>query len=188
MTIEELKTFAASWRTRAEVIVLVIFSVTVWYLSVPAPATVNEWHPATSAPQVVRVPKEIVKFKYLVVYKESAKKALNLPAEIKNDPAQHVVDSTVVPSDQHAQTVTTVADEKTGEVKTVVRIEPLPWLAAEQHGAIGIGYGITSGMLRGWSLNAHEDLLQVKALHLGVDGALLTGGAYFAGLGLAYHW
>lgn len=176
-----------SLRTRLEIAVAILCG-TVWFVTLPATAPVNEWHPATPAPQIKYVPKEVVKIQYVTVYKEAAKQKLDLPLEIKNDPAQHVVDSTVVQSDLHPQTVTSVIDEKTGEIKTVVRLEPLPWLAAEQHGSIGVGYGLTSGLMQGFALNAHEDLVQIKALHFGVDGSMFTGGAYFAGVGVAYHW
>lgn len=194
MNIDEIKqriseaTAGMSWRARIEIVVLVIFCAVVWYLATPAPAPVNEWHPATPAPQVKPLEKAPVKVQYIYVYPNKAKDSLNLPQPIKDDPAKQVIEATRVQADEHPQTVTTILDITTGKTETLVRIEPLPWLAAEQHGSIGVGYGLTSGLMRGWALNAHEDLLQIKALHFGADGSLFTGGAYFAGVGVAYHW
>jgi hypothetical protein len=33
-----------------------------------------------------------------------------------------------------------------------------------------------------------EDLLQVKALHLGLNASLDTDGAWFVGVGVGYRW
>lgn len=175
-------------RTKLEIIAGIIAAAVIWYVATPPTAPVNEWHPATQSPQVNGVSKEAIKPQQVIVYAPEAKKKLDLPTPIQDDPSKHVIESTIVPSDLHAQTVTTVIDERTGESKTIVRSEPLPWFKPEQHGSLGVGYGITSGLMHGWALNAHEDLLQIKALHFGVDGSVFTGGAYFVGFGMAYRW
>lgn len=177
-----------SLRTKLEIIAAIIAGGIFWYVATPTPAPVNQWQASTPSPQLEKVPQEAIKPPQVIVYKKAAKKALDLPPAIQADDNQHVLQSTSLPIDDHPQTCTTIIDEKTGKSETLVRNEPLPWFAVEQHGSIGIGYGITSGLMQGFALNGHEDFFQVKALHFGVDGSVFTGGAYFAGLGMAYHW
>lgn len=186
--IEAIKAKLREGRTQAEIAIIAALLAVIWYLSLPSDQPVNEWHPATPAPQVAPLAKEPAKVPQVYVYPKKAKESLNLPQPIKDDPTKQVIEATRVQCDEHPQTVTTIVDTTTGKTETLVRVEPLPWLAAEQHGSIGVGYGLTSGLMRGWALNAHEDLLQIKALHFGVDGSVFTGGAYFAGIGVAYHW
>jgi hypothetical protein len=175
-------------RAKAEILAGLIAAAVIWHYATPKVQTVGVWHPATPAPEVAKISTEQTKPVKVIVYQPAAKKALGLSSAVQADAAQHVQTATKLPINDHPTEFVTVLNENTGKTEVVVRNMPLPLLAAEQHGSIGVGYGITNGLMRGWALNSHEDLVQVKALHFGVDGSLFAGGAYFAGVGVAYRW
>jgi hypothetical protein len=175
-------------RTKLEVLSALIAAAVIWHFATPKVQPIGVWHQATPAPEVEKIGTEATKPVKVIFYKPAAKKALGLSSAAQADAAQHVQTATKLPINDHPTELVTILDTDTGKTEVVVRNMPLPLLAAEQHGSIGVGYGITNGLMRGWALNAHEDLVQVKALHFGVDGSLFAGGAYFAGVGVAYRW
>lgn len=157
-----------------------------WYLT-PPPAQVGQWTTATTAPQIKNVPDATITPAKVIVKAPIAKKKLKLPPEIQDDPNKHVLDAVRIKKDTHPVTVTTVIDEATGEVKTIVRREPLPWLALEQTGELRLDYGWKGGQ-QVMRLSLREDLLQVKALHAGVNLTLDSDGDYFVGAGVGWQW
>lgn len=163
-------------------------AVALWYVMKPEPAPVGGWQPAKEAPQVAAVPKESIVPPKIEVYTAPAKEKLNLPPSVKQDPHAHVLQSTRVPADDHPQTVTTLINDQTGQTETLVRREALPWLAAEQRGEARLAYGMKNGGVKVGRLSVQEDLVQVKALHAGVNASLDTDGRYFVGAGVAYKW
>jgi hypothetical protein len=72
-------------------------------------------------------------------------------------------------------------------VQTFTRREPLPWLRAEQTGAVSLLYGYKNGRPIG-RMMVREDLLQVKALHLTANAALDSDGQIFVGGGVSWGW
>ena len=152
------------------------------------PAPVGTTIVATPAAELKNQPKQDIAPPKVSVYTAPAKKKLNLPADVQDDPNKYVLGSAKLPADTHPHTITTVIDAKTGEVQTYDRRDPLPWLAAEQTGEIRIDYGYKSGLVKVGRLSLREDLLQVKALHAGVNVAVDTDGAWFAGAGIGYRW
>lgn len=160
----------------------------VWNYFKVDPAPVNTSTPAIKAPQVAAIPHQDITPPHVSVYAPAAKKKLDLPPEVQADPKQHVIEATVVASDDHPQTITTVIDDQTGEVQTFVRREPLPWLAAEQRGELRLDVGIKNALARVGRITLREDLLQVKALHAGLNASIDTDGQYFAGGGVGYRW
>jgi hypothetical protein len=159
-----------------------------WYFTAgPAPAATDKWTPAPPAKQVAVIPKQEIKPPKVKVYTPMAKQTLDLPDEIKRDPNLYVLQATKLPSDTHPATVTTIVDQNTGEVQTYVRREPLPWFAIEQTGEARIDVGLKGGQTIG-RLSMREDLLQVKALHAGINASLDSDGEIFIGIGVGYRW
>lgn len=152
------------------------------------PAPVGTTVLAKPAAELRGVPRQDIAPPKVPVYAPPAKKKLDLPADVQNDPNKYVLDSVKLPNDTHPHTVTTVIDEKTGEVQTFVRRDPLPWFKPEQTGEVRIDYGIKNGGIRVARLTFREDLLQVKALHVGVNATLDTDGQYFVGGGVGWRW
>jgi hypothetical protein len=162
--------------------------VAAWWYFKPVPAPVDTWHPATPAPQIITVPKTAIRPAKVSVYAPAAKSKLSLPQLIAADPAKHVLDASTIKADDHPQTIVTVIDEQTGDVQTFVRSEPLPWLAAEQRGELRFDVGVKNGLATVGRLTLREDLLQVKALHAGLNASADTDGSFFVGAGVGYRW
>lgn len=145
--------------------------------------------PADVAPQVAHVPTVAVPMAAPIrVYAPAAKAKLNLPAAIVAAPNKHVAAATRIKPDQHPQTVVTVVDTSTGDVETITRKEPLPWIAREHTGELQLSAGIKNGMARVGRISLREDLLQIKSFHLGAQASLDTDGQYFVGAGVGWKW
>lgn len=126
---------------------------------------------ATPAKQVAAIPKHqaVVKSGTVRVYESRAKIELKLPEAIKQDDAKQVLESTRVSSDDHDQTITTVLNTETGDTETLVRREPLPWLAWDTHGGIALGAGIKDGQPT-TSLEGRQNIFAIKEAHFGFRG------------------
>lgn len=175
-------------RTQLEILAALIAAGVIWYFATPKPAPVNEWTPAKPTPQLAAVPTEEIKPPEVKVYAPPAKKKLDLPPSLQDDPNLYVLSTARLPSDTRRQDVTTLINKETGETETFVRREPSPWLAAEQNGELRLDYGYKNGMFRAGRLSLREDLVQIKALHLGVHATLDTDGQFFAGAGVGWRW
>lgn len=158
-----------------------------WHLNTTT-APIDEHVPAKAASQVRDVPKVVITPTKIKVYATKAKKRLKLPDAMQGDERIHVVESTRVQADDHPQTITTVLNTETGETETLVRREPLPWLAFKKTGEARMDYGIRRGVDRVVRLSIRQDLLQVKALYAGVNASFDSDGQYFAGVGVGYRW
>ena len=159
-----------------------------YYATTTTPAPTEKWKPAQPSPQVETTPKQEIHPPAVKVYAPPAKQKLQLPDEIQSDPNLYVLQSTRLPNDTHPATVTTVIDASTGEVQTYVRREPLPWFAFEHTGEARIDVGVKSVAGTVGRLTVREDLLQVKALHAGINASLDTDGEIFVGVGVGYRW
>lgn len=158
-----------------------------WHLNTTT-APVGDHEPAKVAPQVKDVPKVDITPAKIKVYAPKAKKRLKLPDAVQENQNIHVVESTRVQADDHPQTVTTMINAETGETETLVRREPLPWLAFKKTGEARMDYGRRRGVDRVVRLSIRQDLLQVKSLYAGVSASLDSDGQYFAGVGVGYRW
>jgi len=98
-----------------------------------------------------------------------------------------VIGAVTVKPGERPTTVATVVDTDTGKSETITRTESYPWLAAEQRGEVRLDLGITPKGTAG-RLSITENLLQIKAVHLGVVGSFDTSGQMFAGVGVGYKW
>jgi hypothetical protein len=175
-------------RTKLEIAASLIFCAVLWWFATPKPAPVGQWNAAKPSTQVAEVPKESLTCKPVVVYAKPAKQKLTLPPSVQADANKYVLSANQVKPDLHPQTLTTIYDAETGQTDTLVRRDPYPWLAAEQTGEIWLGYGVKNGGVRVGMMSVTEELLQVKALHFGVSGSVLTDGSVFATIGAGYRW
>lgn len=152
--------------------------------------------PAAPSPEVAKVQTEQVAVKQIRVYKDEAKKKLNLPKDIQDAPQQKVVSASTVSPDEHPQTVTTVLDATTGESQVLVQDEPLPWIATDPHGELALDLVEKAGgpVAR---IQARQDLFQVKAVHFhvvaGADVPVPIMGMVgkpdaYVGVGVHYSW
>lgn len=166
---------------------LVALALAWWYFT-PKPAPVGSTVIAKPAPELRGQPTQDITPPKVKVYTLPAKKALGLSADVHDYPNKYVLGSARLPSDTHPHNVTTVIDAKTGAVQTYDTREPLPWLAAEQHGEIRLDYGFKNAGVKVGRISLSEDLLQVKALHAGINVAVDTDGTFFVGAGVGWQW
>jgi len=148
---------------------------------------------AKPAPAVVKVKRKVVPVKQVVVYAEEAKANLKLPPSVIANNEQQVTGATTVAPTERRVTVTSVLDTQTGETTTYTKPEPYPWIAVESRGEARFDYGYK--VSRGQTipmpvgrLSVVHDFVQVKGFHAGVNVALDTDGAAFAGVGIGYRW
>jgi predicted transcriptional regulator len=151
---------------------------------------------ATPAKQVADIPKHqaLIKSGSVRVYESHAKIELKLPDAILKDDTKQVIESTKVLADDHDQTVTTIVDTETGDTQTLVRREPLSWLAWRDNGSAGMYAGIKNGQPTA-RLEVKQNLFSVKAVHFGAVATLdhplnstLAKPDYFIGVGAEYRW
>lgn len=172
---------------------LIVACVMLWSSFTPSPAPVSQWQPAKVAPVVDAVPTVQIEIPKVTVFSAPAKAKLKLPDAIVQNPDAHVIAATQVKPDLHPQTVVTVINSATGESETITRRDPYPWAAATQSGELRLDYGykfdhFASGGKMIAKLTLREDLLQLKALHIGATASLESDGTMFAGVGLGYRW
>lgn len=161
----------------------VVAGAVVHYLKSPAEAS----KPAEVATDVKGEIKRSAAIKSVRVYRPAVKRSLNLPASILADPSEQVVAAAKVPADDRSHTVTTTINTDTGEAQAFDRRDPLPWLALDTRGEIGLAYGYkrSEQVAR---LSLRQDLVQIKALHLGAQANMDSDGEWFAGIGVWYRW
>jgi hypothetical protein len=122
-------------------------------------------------------------------YKPQVKTKLKLPPVVIASPTQVVTASSIVPSSEHRTEVSAVLDTTTGNTVQYIHLTEDPWLAPEQRGSVSLAYGIKlpTNELVG-RLALREDLVQIKGIHLGLQGTLDTDGEAFGGVGVSYRW
>lgn len=173
------------------VAVILAASLAAWWHFRTQPAPVSVPVIATPSKPVEHVGTETVTMP-VKVYKSESKKRLNLPKSLQDDPSQHVAASSTVKPDYHPHTVSTVIDDKTGEVTTYDTREPLPWIAVDNHGEAGIGYGMKYSPARGFGpvarITVRQNLLNVKAAQISLQGTLDQDGDAFAGVFVTARW
>ena len=175
-------------RTRLLLAVGLVAVIALYFYMKPAPMPPGVHVEATPAPEVSKVPTERVEIAPPIqVYKPTAKAKLNLPKPVQQDAAQHVIASSKTVNDERQHTITTVIDAKTGNTTTYDRVDPLPWIAVNTKSEVGLYYGYRGGeqVVR---LQGKQELLQVKALHLGAIATADSDGETFVGAGLWARW
>lgn len=171
--------------------VVIAIGTGVYFKFKPEPAPTNVHVEAKDAPQVARETTVPIKVdKPIKVYRPEVKRKLKLPDAVQADPAQHVVASSRTVPDERPHTITTVLDTSTGEFTTLDRAEPLPWIGVSTKTEVGAFYGIKNGQ-PAFRVQAQQELLRVKALHLGaVASADMVGGDVdtYIGVGVWARW
>jgi len=142
--------------------------------------------PLPAAREVKATPKIMWRTKYVYVYPDRAKKKL-LPKPVADDPAKKLIATGKLDAEERPYTLSTVLDTQTGESQVYARPDPLPWIAPGRHGAFGVNYGPRNGRT-GAEVYAWRDLLQVKALHVGVRASVDQHGDNFAGGYIEYRY
>lgn len=171
--------------------VIVAVAVALYFHFKPDPAPAGVHIPATQATELKRettVP--IAVATPIQVYKPATKAKLKLPPDVQADTKQHVVASTKTPNDERQHTVTTLLDTSTGVFTTYDRVDPLPWVAVNTKTQVGAFYGLKNGETA-IRIQAQQELLQIKALHLGVTASadVTRGGVdTFIGVGAWARW
>lgn len=173
------------WRLAAAAIVAALC--VAWWHFRPHPATVSIPVVASPSKAVKDAGRETVTMP-VKVYKAESKNRLNLP----KSPSEHLAASSTVKPDDHPHTLSTVIDDKTGEVTTYDTRDPLPWVAVNDHGEAGIGYGYKFSPGHGFGpmarLTVRQNLLDVKAARLSLQGTLDQDGSAFAGVFVTARW
>lgn len=165
------------------------------YLNWPHPAPAGgESVIAPSAPVLKKAPIVPVLIKAPIkTYQGETKANLKLPPLVIANPDKQVISATAILSNTHPQTVTTVLDTETGDVKTYTKTDDYPWLAVETRGEAGImyGYKFKSSELGAKPIGRFQvkyDVLRIKALTVGATASLDTDRDGFVGLGVSYKW
>lgn len=177
-----------SLRTFVEILATAVAAFLIWHYAKPQPVPVGSWTVAKSAPEVALVPTQTLQCKPVVVYSQAAKSKLNLPTPVQADANQYVLDTAQVPSGLRPETVTTVFDDRTGKSVVLMKTDPYPWASAENVREFRFDYGFKNGFDKVGRFTFREDLLQVKAVHLGLNTSVDTDKSFFIGLGLGYRW
>lgn len=196
MNMAQVKTFIAHPAVRIPLEIALVIGLSIcWFYFKPTPEKAGQVIVATPAKEVKRVP--VVDTKIVsgtvAVYKGGAKlkKKLTLPKAIVDDAKKEVLASSKIPTGEHSHTVTTVIDTDTGRSTTYVRADPLPWIALESRGEVGMYAGMKDGQ-QAVRVQVRQDFVQVKALHAGMVGSvdMVTGlkASYFVGIGVSYKW
>ena len=142
---------------------------------------------AQSAKELKNAKTETLTCKPVKIHQDRVKKDLNLPEAVTKDPDKKVTASTKVPASDFPNTVTSVFDTGTGATDLFIRQDPRPWLATTTRYELGIGYGASdNGSVT--RLDGSVELLQIKALHVGITGTLDSSGAYYGGGRLWVRW
>lgn len=148
-------------------VLLAIIGVLLYLHFKPEPMPTGVHIAATPAPEIAKVETVFVDFAPVKVYKPESKKKLNLPASVQADTKAHVIASTKTANDERQHTITTLVDEQTGEATTFDRVDPLPWIAVNNKSQLGMFYGVKNGQ-QTIRIQGEQELLQVKALHVGL--------------------
>jgi hypothetical protein len=183
---------ASGLTPRAELLiamlVLVGLLVFLWDRFTPSPAPVGVTVIAAPNKALNNVQKIDVPVKKLRVYDAPAKAKVSVPQPVKDDPNQYVLGSTSLKPGTHPTTVTTTVNADTGESTTYTTREPYPWFAFENQGDIGIGVGFDQTGATVGMIEVHEDLVQIKAAHLGVTAIGMSNRTGFVGLSARMKW
>jgi hypothetical protein len=124
-------------------------------------------------------------------YPDKAKVDLRLPDDVLQNQFQHVVAATTTKASLHPSTVTAVTDTDTGDTTLYIHRDPLPWMARESSTEVDLDYGYKGGVGAGrleMRLTVSRDLLQLKALHLGVMGSVDQDRSLYTGIRAAVRW
>jgi hypothetical protein len=169
---------------------LALASVVAWYRGqheIPMSKTVYIKVP--EAKEVVKIKRvEIPIEKIVVIEKEAATKKLDLPADIKDDPAKQITASGVLPPYEGKTNVLAVIDTGTGVSSIVAKQVPLAFMDFINKKEIGIRYGASFENNLEGDLYGRWDFFRIANAHIGVYGEVNTTGDAKAMVQAAYKW
>ena len=143
---------------------------------------------AQPANELKNVKTETLTCRPVIVYQDRAKKDLGLPETVAKDPDKKVTASTKVAASDYPNTVTSVYDTGTGATDLYIRRDPLPWLAFNRRGALGVAYGFKDTSVTTTRVYGRIDLLQIKRLHFGLLGDVDSAGGWYGGAFSELRW
>jgi len=147
---------------------------------------------AQAAPEVRNAPTVDIKPPKVRVYAPKVTHELVGKGIVPKGTSDPVLASSRIEARERPTTVTTVISEETGEARTYTAPAPLPWIATSSRGHVALDAGLkTRGLNIGEPvvrLSVRQEVLQVKALHLGVAASIDTQGDAFVGAGVSYRW
>jgi hypothetical protein len=141
---------------------------------------------ATPAKEVKNVERIIERPQIIYVYPKETKQ--KVPEDIKKNDEEKMVASTLVKSDDHDHTVSTVLNIKTGEFKTFDYKEPLPFFRMREDGEIAVSYGFKNGLGQVGRLSIDQNIVQIKKIKIGASADVDTDSDWFAGVTVKYSW
>ena len=111
-----------------------------------------------------------------------AKKDVGLPIAIQKDDDTSLLAVAVVPRSDNPLWASAVLHRSTGVGEIYFTPQPLPWLAFNRRGALGVAYGARSEAT-GFVTRVYGrlDLVQVKRLHAGLLGDIDNAGSWYGG-------
>ena len=130
---------------------------------------------------------ETVPCQTVIVYKEKAKDKLGLPESVKADAQQKVLAATQVDASERPTTVSAVLDTGSGITSMYKRQDPYKWLAFNRRYEIGFDYVLKDGSFV-FEPDVRAELMQIKALRLGVIGRLNSDGDFIPGARVWAIW
>ncbi len=139
-----------------------------------------------TAAAIANVKTETIPIKSVVAYAAPAKRKLDLPKSVQDNKDDHVLAAVTVDGAANNKTVTAVIDAE-GKTELYIKNEPSPWLASEKTTEFSLDYGqkrATTGFIYRGAIRL--DLLQIKALHAGINASADSDGAWFAGVGVRF--
>jgi hypothetical protein len=174
----------------ALVVLLILAVIVAWYRGnneIPTSKTVYINVPEVK--EVVKIKRiEIPVEKIVVIEKEAAAKKLDLPEDIKNDPAKQITASGVVAPYEGKTNVLAVIDTGSGISSIVAKQVPLPFFDFENKKEIGIRYGVSFDNNLEGDLYGRWDFFRIANAHIGVYGEVNTTGDAKAMIQAAYKW
>jgi len=144
---------------------------------------------APTSPKVAKIDKVTRDCKTVEVFADKAKRKLDLPEHVQKDEQASVLAAAPVPPSDYPRTATAVLHRDTGVGEIYLRQDPLPWLAFDSRGALGVAYGIkddTDGFVT--RIYGRLDLMQVKRLHAGLLGDVDNTGDWYGGGFVEARW
>lgn len=136
------------------------------------------------AKEVKTTPKVLDRVKYVYVYPEKTKAAMNLPPAVVQDKAKKVIATGKLDAEDRPYTLSAVLDTETGDSAVYARPDPLTWIGPGRRGAVRLTQwhdGTTQ-------IEASHDLLRVKSFHAGVSGRADTSGETLVGGYIEYRF
>lgn len=144
---------------------------------------------APTAKELEGAKTDTLKCKNVIVYRDAVEKKLGLPDIVKRDPDKHVVASSRVAPSDYPRTMTAVYDDRSGGVDMFLRQDPLPWLAFNRRGALGVAYGVKNnadGFVT--RIYGRMDLIQIKRLNAGLLGDVDNASGWYGGGFIEARW